>query len=511
MNLIIGLGLFLAVMLGLRFLASHVRRPVPEIALESRVPADTRLQHILDTWKVHHKADQRSLCYPLGDAREALLSRLGLADMADVSIDAQYYVFHDDESGRGLLAALVEAARRGVRVRLLLDDIDLKGRDAYLSRLAREVENLEIRVFNPLWIRIARPLDFIVRFPRSSRRMHNKSFTVDSAACIVGGRNIGDEYFAADAQVSFTDYDMLAAGTVAEEVVSQFDEYWYGGLSVNCTEIARPAKDQPYHDWYQQLMQAGQRLKLDREAEQALPSDQLHRLQLDACPCKTRLLFDPPEKVLSRLFDTDGSLAPQIMDLMLSARESLLISSPYFIPGASGMELFRQLRERGVEISVLTNSFAANDVLAVHAGYIDYREQMVALGVRMYEFKPDNDKRHLRLLGAKRSSLHAKTFIIDSQRLFVGSFNLDPRSAIHNTEMGIVFDNAELSASLNRSLTGRLEEIAYHLKLSEQGQLQWEEQTDQGNCRVHHSEPHTVAWQRFGVYLMSWLPVEWLL
>ncbi|MGQ7848213.1 phospholipase D family protein [Granulosicoccus sp. 3-233] len=512
-NGLVGVLLMASAICLLRWRARLVCRVDPEKSPEQGDTADTRLGRVLDDWNDQHGEQSDSLCFPLGDARESFLSRIELARLADRTIDAQYYVFHDDESGRGLLAMLIAAAERGVRVRLLLDDIDLKERDALLSRLAGEIDNLEIRIFNPLYLRFARPLDFILRFPRSSRRMHNKSFTVDAAACVVGGRNIGDEYFGVDARVSFSDYDMLAAGKVASDVVRQFDAYWCGGLSLDCAAVAAPAPMELYQQWLLQVKEAGQRFVSESDEADELPPQQLIRRSLDVCSCDAEVLCDPPEKVLSRLFDTDGSLTPEIMTLMRSARRTLLISSPYLIPGSWGMDLFRELRQRGVEVTVLTNSFAANDVLAVHAGYIDYRRQMVELGIRLYEFMPDVDpgQRHLKLLGSKRSSLHAKTFLIDRERLFVGSFNLDPRSAIHNTEMGIVFENATLAARLHGSLTDRLEEIAYHLKLDAQDRLLWEDRSDQNDAEVHHLEPNTTHWQRMGVYLMSWLPVEWLL
>lgn len=514
MNLALSIGIvlsFVGVIHWLRVVSARACSMPPETASARGVPEDTRLSRILDGWQAPDDKPFHSLCHPLGDAREALRSRIGLTELADATIDAQYYVFHDDESGRGLLAALVDAARRGVHVRLLLDDIDLKGRDALLTRLAGDVDNLDIRIFNPLWLRAARPLDFVLRFPRSSRRMHNKSFTVDSLVCIVGGRNIGDEYFGVDPGLSFTDYDMLAAGEVADQVVTQFDRYWHGGLSIDCAQVAGPAEERRYQDWLQQLKEARSRFQPDADSDEDLPGDRLLNRSLQACHCHAEVLSDPPEKVLSRLFDTGNSLAPTIMDLMLSARKTLLISSPYLIPGDPGLELFRRLRERHVSITVLTNSFAANDVLAVHAGYIDYRQRMVELGIQLYEFKPDNEDRHVKLLGSKRSSLHAKTFIIDSDRLFVGSFNLDPRSAIHNTEMGIVFNSEGLAASLHDTLTDRLSEIAYHLQLSEHGQLKWEERSAQGKVIMHSAEPNTNRWQRLGVYLLTWLPVEWLM
>lgn len=496
-----------------RHAAARSYRVIPEEPPERAVPTDTRLYSAVSQCRRAQESDRQSLCHSLSDAQESLRSRLRLTELADVSIDAQYYVFHDDKSGRALLSALIAAARRGVRVRLLLDDIDLKGRVGSLSRLAADIPELQIRIFNPVWLRFARPLDYILRFPRSSRRMHNKSFTVDAVVSIVGGRNVGDEYFDVDSGVSFTDYDVLAAGRVANDIVTQFDAYWFSGIALDCAQVVDAANDEEMQVRLAQLNEALEGFEETSRSSDELAPEQLMNGTLTAFPCEGDVLFDPPAKVLGRLFDTHGNLAPRIRDLMLSARESLLISSPYFIPSDEGIELFRQLRERDIEITVLTNSYAANDVLAAHAGYVDYRKRMLELGVRMYEFKPDNPGRTRRhqLLGARRSSLHAKAFVIDQERHFVGSFNLDPRSAIHNTEMGVVFDNAQFACNLYTSLTDRLDEIAYDLGLDERHRLQWKERTGDMDVVLHHSEPDTNALQRSGVYLLSWLPVEWLL
>ncbi len=242
-----------------------------------------------------------------------------------------------------------------------------------------------------------------------------------------------------------------------------------------------------------------------------LEPEQLLRGNLNACHGHGEVLFDQPEKVLGGLYDTEGSLAPTIIDLLSSAEDELLISSPYFIPGELGMSVIRDLVQRGVRISLLTNSFKANDVVVVHAGYIDYRKQLVELGVQMYEFKPDSRTANLSLMGSKRASLHAKTFVIDRSRQFVGSFNLDPRSAIHNTEMGIVFDSGDFADSLHESQLERLERSAYRLRLGKGNTLEWVEKTASGETLIHATEPGTTRLQRGLIYLLTWLPVEWLM
>ena len=503
--------LALAVLAVIRVIGNRAFRVVPEPVPDIDGSGKTSLSAAVDALLVDQSDQSTSLYSPLGKASTALLSRFRLANLAEQAIDVQYYLFNDDEAGRALLANLIAAAGRGVKVRLLLDDIDIKGRESVLSRLVSEIDLLQIRIFNPVWLRHARLLDYLARFPRSSRRMHNKSFTVDNIATIVGGRNIGNEYFNVGGDVSFADFDILAAGPVAAEVVNEFECYWYSGIAVDVAQLGRPASDDRYARWKESVVQCQQRIHEEIDTHETLAPEQLLAGSLDACHGRGKVLFDQPEKVLGGLFDTKGSLAPTIIDLLSSATEELLITSPYFIPGDLGMSVIRDLRERGVRISLLTNSFKANDVVVVHAGYIDYRTQLVELGVRMYEFKPDSRTANMSLMGSKRASLHAKTFVIDRRRQFVGSFNLDPRSAIHNTEMGIIFDSTEFAESLYQSQLERLEESAYRLRLNGSNALEWVEKTQSGQTLVHATEPGMTSLQRGFVYLLTWLPVEWLM
>ncbi|MGB0866912.1 MAG: phospholipase D family protein [Granulosicoccaceae bacterium] len=499
-----------------RFLGEQRFQVKPETIPKYAVDQTTSLFQLVDQ-QLATAGPEQSLVVPLGNAHLALIRRIQLADEASVSLDMQYYLFHDDDTGRALLAAAVEAADRGVRVRLLMDDMDTAGRESLLIRLVAEHPNLSIRVFNPVYTRSVRAVDFIARFPRSSRRMHNKSFNADGITAIVGGRNVGNEYFEVNTLTGFLDFDVLAAGPVSKAVSSEFNAYWYSGIAVDIGELDIPAEDQTYQLWKQSIVSS---LAVFRETMQR--SDVPIVTELIAASessevylSENAVIYDAPQKVLSGLFDKGGWLAPKVLQLMSSAEQELLIVSPYFIPGEQGLKLFSELMKKGSSVTILTNSFAANDVAAVHSGYIDYRRQLLEMGVELFELKAtSNEERTFSLLGSARSSLHAKTFLIDKQHSFVGSFNLDPRSAIHNTEMGVVFSSPEYGARASSVLQQLLVDKAYQVELLADGQLQWTENTTQDGQVVqkkYNTEPGTSFWQRLAVYLISWLPVEWLL
>lgn len=455
---------------------------------------------------------ETTLYYPLGNPHKAMLSRFVLADRAERSLDVQYYLFHDDDTGRALLAQLVNAAGRGVNVRLLIDDIDVHGREDLYARLANESENLQIRIFNPTLLRGgARVFEFVARFPRVTRRMHNKSYTADGIASVVGGRNVGDEYFNIDTDMAFTDYDVIAIGNVAGKVTEEFNQYWFSGLAVDVSRLAEPAADSDYDTWRASLDSRFDRVQREIAERTDIVVTQALARSISPFVDHGEVIFDPPDKVISGFDDTEGNMSHEIRRLLSSAEEELVVSSPYFIPGESGMELIRNLRDKGVEVTVVTNSLASNDVAAVYAGYMDYRKAMLDAGVKLYEFKPTTEEGVWSVFGSSRSSLHAKLFIIDQRTTFVGSFNLDPRSAIHNTEMGIVFQNARFGERGSDRIRHEIGQMAYQVLLSEKGAIEWHEKRQDGSTIIHTDAPETNGLQRLVVYLVSWLPVEWLL
>lgn len=450
--------------------------------------------------------------YPLPDGRDAFAARALLADAAERSIDAQYYIWHDDITGRLLLQKLREAAARGVQVRLLLDDNTLAGMDAVLLDLDG-LPNVEVRLFNPFMQRAFRPVGYLSDFGRLNRRMHNKSFTVDNQATVVGGRNVGDEYFGAGDGVMFADLDVLAVGPVVEAVSKDFDLYWNSASVFSATDVIHSARKRS--DGAQVRRLPGNDVATRAYIQQLEASSLVQKIKdrtlaFDWVP--VQLLSDDPVKGLGQA-DESQTLLAALRGVMTGAQKQLTIVSPYFVPTENGTELLASLARRGVSVAVLTNALSATDVPVVHAGYAKYRRQLLEAGVALYELKRDATvvpgKVHGGLTGSSGASLHAKTFQVDGERLFVGSFNMDPRSAVLNTELGLLIDDAKLAGQLQDALTERGPAGSYHVTL-ENGQLRWTTQED-GQIRVYDQEPHATPMQRAIVWTAGKLPIEWLL
>ena len=500
-------------LLALRLHGEHRFAPAPD-PIEKLVPSTTTplaasLRRLLGT-----TADARSSSafVLLDEAHPALLTRMALIDLAEERLDLQYFTFEDDEVGNALIESLVAATRRGVEVRLLLDDVELPGREALLARLAADNGRFDVRVFNPTVLRSFRPLEYVARFPRATRRMHNESLSADAVAAVVGGRDIGNGYFDIETNKPFEDLDVLALGAVAGEVAAQFDAYWHGGLAVDVARLSGPADASAYREWEARRAEASEVHRGEVAERGDIAIRRFVAGTLEAHPDEGEILFDQPWKVVSALHDEGGHLAPRILELLASAEEELLLSSPYLIPDREIMRMFRDLRARGVRVTLLTNSLAANDVPLVHAGYRDYRHELLEIGIRLLEFKPtEGDPGRWSLFGSGRTTLHAKAFVVDGARSFVGSFNLDPRSAMHNTEMGVLIESESFAASLRERLGRELSSRAWEVVLGEEGTLEWHEPDERGNDVVHRREPGTRWWQRAGIYLASWLPIAWLL
>ncbi|MCV2510694.1 MULTISPECIES: phospholipase D family protein [Leclercia] len=451
---------------------------------------------------------------PLDDSLDAFACRYRLAEMAERSLDVQYYIWEDDMSGRLLFSVLLAAASRGVRVRLLLDDNNTQGLDEILSLLDAH-PNISVRLFNPFSFRSLRALGYLTDFARLNRRMHNKSFTVDGEATIIGGRNVGDAYFGAGEEPLFSDLDVMAVGPVVKDVADDFERYWRCAsvstlrqvLELSETEIAE--KLTPPETWYQGDIT---RRYLDKLAS----SEFITRLEARDLPliwAKTRLLSDDPGKGQGRA--KRHSLLPQrLLDVMGSPEQQIDIISSYFVPTRSGVALLLQMVRKGVKIAILTNSLAANDVAVVHAGYARWRKKLLRHGIELYELKPTQEGPpvlHDRgITGNSGSSLHAKTFSIDGEKVFIGSLNFDPRSTMLNTEMGFVIESKTLAQLIHKRFSRSQRHEAWQLRLDKFGRLNWIEYKE-GKEIVHKKEPKTRFWQRVLVRLTYWLPVEWLL
>ncbi len=455
---------------------------------------------------------------PLPNGVDALVTRLHLADAAERSLDVQYYIWHDDLTGRLFGNALLRAADRGVRVRILVDDVGTKANDATLLSLDSH-PNVEIRLFNPVASRTFRGLGMLTDFSRVNRRMHNKAFVADNQRAVVGGRNIGDEYFEAHDDVAFGDLDVLTMGPVVSDVSRAFDSFWNAPMSIPIGALTGRRSDAPGLEALRTDLAAFVQSQRDSPYVGQARSNLADVLATGAQGFhwgKAHLLVDDPAKVTRAPEDTEGHLLPQFASLGLQPRTELLIVSPYFIPGDAGVAWLRGLVQKGLRVTVLTNSLAASDVGAVHAGYKRYREALVEGGVRLYELRPDaidygRAKDKDRKISGSHASLHAKTFVFDRRTVFVGSLNLDPRSVQLNTEIGVVCESESFAQGLAGGVEGALDKVAWRLErvaaADGKAQLVWIETGAEG-VRQRLDEPEVSAWRKLGVWFLGLLPIE---
>jgi len=478
-------------------------------------PVDSPLAHAAAEVAAQHPG--QSGFHLLGNGLDAFATRVLLADKAKETLDAQYYLFHDDLTGNILLAQLLAAADRGVRVRLLIDDMATAGRDPDFAALDGH-PNFELRLFNPYANRSARVFEMLTRLGTVTRRMHNKSFTADGAVSVVGGRNVGNEYFSADPSVEFGDLDVLAVGPVAEDVARVFDAYWNHGLAYPAAALVPEPPPEGHLDALRARLEALVSEARDSDYAERIRSSQLIEAlaaqELTLQWGEAKVFADRPDKLLTPPEDRSNHMGPQLRADVEDLQRELLIFSPYFVPGHDGVDWLAGLAQRGVRVRILTNSLASNDVGLVHAGYSKYRRRLLESSVQLYEAKvrpavrTAHAESHDSHWGSSsRASLHAKTFAFDRERLFVGSLNLDPRSAVLNTEMGIVFESPTLAAGVGDWFDTRLEEVAYEVRLDDDGGLEWLDHRPDG-LTVYTTEPNTGFLQRLGIWFARLLPIE---
>lgn len=456
--------------------------------------------------------------HPVRDARDAFAARYLLAGAAERTLDVQYYIWRNDLSGTLLCKALVDAANRGVRVRLLLDDHNTAGLDPILAALDAH-PRIEVRLFNPFVIRKPRLVGYLTSFSRLNRRMHNKSFTADNQVTVIGGRNVGDEYFGATDGVLFADLDVIAIGPVVHEVSNDFDRYWASDSSHPSIRLLPSATA----DAIAAVASHASRVERNPAAVAYLDAlrrstfvQQLVRAELPFEWAATRMISDDPAKGLGR--EVEGDLLQEKLRTIFGTPAAQLdLVSPYFVPATDGTALLTGWARNGVRLRVLTNSLEATDVAAVHAGYARRRRALLEAGVTLYELRSRSGvpiTKSARATGSSGrssgSSLHAKTFAVDRSRFFVGSFNFDPRSAELNTEMGFVIDSPLLAGQMQTLFSTSIPANAYEVRMTEDGELYWLERAA-GRTVRHDVEPGTTFWQRTAVAVMSRLPIEWLL
>lgn len=464
----------------------------------------------------------KSGIYSLADAHDAFAARVLLTRSAEKTLDVQSYIWHGDVTGTLLLEELRAAAERGVRVRLLLDDNGTAGLDDALATLNSH-PNVEIRLFNPFLVRKAKFIGYLTDFDRANRRMHNKSYTADNQATIIGGRNVGDEYFGA-ASVLFADLDVLAIGPVVDDVSKDFDLYWASESSYP-VELILP---EPKESSLQTLAKAGENMAASEAAAQytkAVARSKFLAELLDGSAAfewaETTMLSDDPAKGLGKA-TRNSMLLSELGDMLRTPSQSVELVSPYFVPTAEGVAFFGGLVANGVQVRVLTNSLDATDVAAVHAGYVKRRKDLLEAGVELWEMRGAGDEGGgsgngggsgsggSAPFGSSGSSLHAKTFSVDGKRVFVGSFNFDPRSALLNTELGFIIESPKMAREIEASFDKDIPNSAYEVRLADEGSVYWLERKD-GELIRHDAEPETGFFKRSFVWLLSTLPIEWML
>ncbi len=437
---------------------------------------------------------------------EAFIARAATARAAGRTLDLQYYTWTEDITGRLLARELLSAADRGVRVRLLLDDSYALSGEGLLATLAAH-PGMSVRLFNSRSFHRFGQLGLAVEFALGgwhlNHRMHNKNWVVDGRLAIVGGRNISDSYFDAAGDFNFRDLDLIIAGDAAAQAQAVFDSYWFSSLAapVERFRAGRDLSDEALVRLRARLDETprdGKAAPYLHELRQVAPD--LRDVQLMPADEAVRVVADAPAKAKGH--GIDGTMAPAVGRALMSARREALIISPYFVPGEGGMAMFETLARRGVDITVVTNSLAATDVVAVHAGYARYRPRLLELGVKLFELKRIV-KRSGGVFGSRGASLHTKALAIDGERVFVGSFNLDPRSVRLNTEMGAFVENAALATEL-RQEQQRLTEADRSYRVWMQGRrMFWTD--EEGTTPL---EPEAHLGRRMLARIVKWLPVE---
>lgn len=486
------------------------------VAPEPAATADTTLGRSVSELTAGRPGDQSGF-YMLPNAMDALAARILLARRAERTIDAQYYLIKGDPAGQVFVRELLLAADRGVRVRLLIDDMFTSGLDLGWAAVDRH-PNMEVRVFNPFASRSARFRDGVFDFSRINRRMHNKSFTADNQVTIIGGRNIAGEYFAARRDSQFADLDVIAVGPLVQDISSSFDLYWNHERAMPLPAFAKMPADPD-------AALATLRQQLDASIE-AIYAEEDYRLYGDALRSRVlaaltsdgnaltwapyALAVDSPDKSFKDRADSAESITTVLFDSLAGAEDEILLISPYFVPLRSGVEALARLEERGVDVIVVTNSLAANNQFAVHGGYAPSRKPLLKAGVEIYEVRADasfDDQALVAASGAK-ATLHTKAFIVDRRELFIGSFNFDPRSAWINTELGVIIRSPEMAAGLDDGVEKLLPGWAWQVKLDDRGRLRWHGIDAAGQPVVYDQEPQTSWWDRFVAGFMRLLPIR---
>jgi putative cardiolipin synthase len=479
---------------------------------------NTRLARLAATRTQEHPDESAVVLLDTG--REAFTSRIVLADTAEASLDAQYYIWNADTTGRVLAERLLRAAERGVRVRLLLDDYGLGNKDNALIALDSHPQ-IDVRVYNPFnagyrsglrkWVGLA------TGFGRLNRRMHSKTFIVDNSFAIVGGRNIGDEYFDASEEMNHRDRELLATGPVVASVSRQFDDMWNSEWAIPIDALVSFRLTQ--EELQERYLGLKKRVHEEQHRLYPLPdSGEARQLQIDnwfdtASWARAEFIYNPP--AITGGDEVAGSaIADRLIGLLSAASSEVLVESAYFIISDELLQQAGPLLEKNVRIDALTNSLVTTDVWRIHAGYTRNRKEIIWRGVGLYEFRPDAASCHHLVDNPQlecadfKFSLHAKSVVFDRNIVYVGSFNLNPRSRYLNTETGLIVHSPELAQRVARDIRENMQpENSWQVLIDDAGRLEWHARTG-GQDSVETHEPMTGIWKRFRTRIFSLYPVE---
>ena len=504
---------------GCSTLPKHKIESIPETALQVDT-AQTTLAQIIQPLQEQHPDLTGYLV--LFEPLEALATRLSLIDKAEKRLDLQYYIWDNDKVGSLALHALIRAADRGVKIRLLIDDNNAKSTEGIFLALAQH-PNIEVKLFNPYRFRKYRALDMILDLKRINRRMHNKSFIADHQVALIGGRNMTNQYYNVSDNYQFSDVDVMLVGTAVKDISHSFDEYWSHEYAYKVQEVVnQSAHHLSYESLKRQLDEHYERVTVQNYLDltsnsQAIDSLMSRDIQLDWV--KAEVVKDSPDKIKSKAKKKEH-LNFQLIQQLEQPEKNVDLISAYFVPEKKGAKMLTDLAKDGVKVRVLTNSFKANDVAVVHAFYGKYRQNLLEHGVQLYEFLPALNKNDLdkntedlakkakvSIKGLSRSSLHAKLMALDEKQVFIGSFNFDPRSAYLNTEIGVLLNSPPLAQAVHTTMDENLSKYAYKLVLDANKKITWQRQTPQGPV-IYTKEPRMKWWQRAGIKMLSWLPIE---
>ena len=459
----------------------------------------------------------------LYDPLEALAARLHLIERVEKTLDLQYYIWDNDKIGKLALDAIIRAADRGVKVRILIDDNNSKNMQSSYLALDQHI-NIDVRLYNPYRFRNFRAMDILLDLKRINRRMHNKSFIADNQIALIGGRNMSDQYYNVSDSYQFSDVDVMLVGAAADEIVHSFDEYWNDDYAYPVLDVVNYKKSPlRFPELKAQLDEHAHETAVQNYLNLANRSQAFERwlnenIQLDWV--EADVVKDSPSKIKSRAAKEEH-LNFQLLGHLDKPEHSIDIVSAYFVPEKQGADRLKNLANQDIKVRVLTNSYQANDVPVVHAFYGKYRQDLLKNNVQLFEFLSAPETEHLNsnteelaskakisMKGLSRSSLHAKMMAIDEKQVFIGSFNFDPRSAYLNTEIGVLLHSPSLAKNVHQTMDDNLSKYAYRLALNANDKINWHLQRSNGKTRTYEKEPKMKWWERASMKVVSWLPLE---